>query len=144
MEDSNLEKFPITLQLGFKKYNLGFPDTTEWDYKPIQVYRMIFREKDDCFLVGVDDFRSYAELPGYPRRGREDDVKNPNFYGVSTFTDKKKLCNIMHLPKPGKKLAIGHLVPGFGPIYKALPHICLWVLKENTLSENDFRVCDYE
>lgn len=87
------------------------------------------------------DFTSFAENP---RRGMENLVTKPDFYGVSTFTERESLVNKLKLPKPGKKIAWGHLKEEYGPIYRKLPHICLWVYSDADFSDNDFEVSDYE
>ena len=54
------------------------------------------------------------------------------------------LVNKLRLPKPGKKIARGHIKEEYGPIYKKLPHICIWIYSNADFSDNDFRVSDYE
>ena len=141
MDSNNLHKFPLVLAEAFNKYNLTFFEGTEWRYDSVKVYRMVFREKDDYSQVTRDDFRSFAEAP---RRGMEKLVKKPDYYGVSVFTEKEALVNKLKLPKPGKKIALGHIRDDYGPIYRNLPHICLWCYKEVDFSNNDFIVGDYE
>ncbi len=141
MDSNNLHKFPVVLAEAFSKYNLTFFEGTEWEYDPVKAYRMVLREKDDYSQVTKDDFRSFAEAP---RRGMEKLVKKPDYYGVSVFTEKEALVNKLKLPKPGKKIALGHLQDSYGPIYRNLPHICLWCYKDVDFSSNDFIVGDYE
>ena len=141
MSDENLKKFPLVLQEGFKKNNIDFCEGTEWNYDPIHVYRMILREIDDYSEVTRADFVSFAEAP---RRGMEGYVTRPDFYGVSVFTELNALVNKLKLPKPGKKIAQGHIRDCYGPIYRKLPHICLWIYRDADFSDNDFKVSDYE
>ena len=141
MTDENLKKFPSFLREGFREHKIDFFKETEWDYSPIEVYRMVLREKEDFSKVTRIDFTSFAENP---RRGMENLVTKPDFYGVSTFTERESLVNKLKLPKPGKKIARGHLKEEYGPIYRKLPHICLWVYSDADFSDNDFEVSDYE
>ena len=141
MDSSNLYKFPAVMATAFDRYNLTFFDGTEWKYDPVKVYRMVLREKDDYSQVTKDDFMSLAEAP---RRGREKYVKKPDYYGVSVFTEKEALVNKLKLPKPRKKIASGHIQDSYGPIYRKLPHICLWCYKDVDFSNNDFVIGDYE
>lgn len=141
MSDVNLKKFPLILQEGFKKYKIDFPKGTEWNYDPIHVYRMVLRKKNDYAKVTKEDFISFAEAP---RRGMEEYVTRPDFYGVSVFVEPDALVNKLKLPKPGKKIADGHIREEYGPIHRKLPHICLWIYCNADFSNNDFRVSDYE
>lgn len=141
MDSINLCKFPAVMADAFDRYNLTFFDGTEWKYDPVKVHRMVLREKDDYSQVTKDDFISLAEAP---RRGMEKCVKKPDYYGVSVFTEKEALVNKLKLPKPGKKIASGHIQDSYGPIYRKLPHICLWCYKDVDFSNNDFVIGDYE
>ncbi len=125
----------------FNRYSLTFFDGTEWNYDPVKVYRMVLREKDDYSQVTKGDFMSFAEVP---RRGMEENVKKPDYYGVSVFTEKEALINKLKLPRPGKKIALGHIHDSYGPIYRKLPHICLWCYKDVDFTNNDFVIGDYE
>lgn len=141
MISENLQKFPSFLKMSFEKYELDFFDGTEWHYNPVAVYRMVLRDKSDYSKVTGEDFLSFSEKP---RRGMEDLIKKPDYYGVSFFETKDSLVNKLKLPKPGKKIAEGHLFDCYGPIYRNYPHVCLWVYEGVDFSENDFIVCDYE
>ncbi len=141
MESNNLSKFPTVMNEAFKKYDIAFCEGTEWGYNPVEVHRMVLREKDDYSKVTKDDFKSFAEEP---RRGMEKYIKRADYYGVSVFTEKEALINKLKLPKPGKKIATGHIHDNYGPIYRKLPHICLWCYKDVDFSNNDFIVGDYE
>lgn len=100
MTDENLKKFPSFLREGFRKYKIDFFKETEWSYSTVEVYRMVLREKADFSKVTRVDFTSFAEKP---RRGMENLVTKPDFYGVSTFTERESIVNKLKLPKPGRK-----------------------------------------
>lgn len=140
----NLSKFPCFLRTGFREHNLDFPEETGWQYEPLLVYRMVLREDEDYSNVTKRDFMSYTEKNKSPKRGMDDASSNPLYYGVSTFTDKSSLVNKMKLPRPGKKIAEGHLLQEYGPIYKDSSHVCIWFYEDADLSDNDFQVKNYE
>ena len=139
----NIDKFPSTLKNGFEKYNICFPKETEWQYEKIFVYRMVLRNNDDYSRLEREDFSSHAEL-GIIRRGHEEDVTKYDYYGASFFIDRKVLANKLKFPKPGKKIAEGNINDSYGPVWRNLPHICLWLYDKVDLTNNDFVVKDYE
>lgn len=113
---------------------LELPDTAKFSYEPIQAYRVVEREKEDYREIDRDDFRSYYELKKTPKkpRGVRDITKNPNYYGVSLFLDRKSVEQQMKFPRPNKKMAVGYIKQEGGPqeTNTKTKHVCWWLFED--------------
>lgn len=128
------DKFPAVLRKKLLCGELELPDAAKFSYEPIYAYRVVEREKDDCREIDRDDFRSYYELKKEPKkpRGAGDITKNPNFYGVSLFSDRKSVEQQMKFPRPSKKMAVGYVTQEGGPqeTNKKTKHVCWWLFED--------------
>lgn len=124
------DKFPAVLRQRLINNELELPDTVEFEYAPIYAYRAVKREKGDYSKISRDDFKSYFELGKVPKiRGVGELEKNPNYYGVSLFLDKKIIEQQMKFPNPHKKMASGYVCQEGDPqeTNKKTKHICWWL-----------------
>ncbi|MFI3177179.1 MAG: hypothetical protein R3Y67_06790 [Eubacteriales bacterium] len=134
-------KFPCVLRKKMEEHVFDFPTQTEFEYEPIWGYRCIEREQDDNTVVGRNDFLSNIEdfiqkgKKIKKRRGQttepEDDI---NYYGVSLFKNKEKLVNIMHLPRPTKKICCGYVFMDGGPQATDDQHVNWWLYEDADVS----------
>lgn len=132
-------KLPCVFRKKLMQGELTFPEETKFKYENILAYRLIIRDKDDTSPVTRKDFCSYFELGKVPKkfgmRASSYDPKNdPQFYGVSLFLEKKILEQIMRLPKPRKKLALGFVHAEGGPEFTKDKHVCWWLFEDADVS----------
>lgn len=102
-------------------------------------YRAIDREKEDYRAVSLEDFKSYFELKKTPKNARgikKDWSKDPHYYGVSSFLDKKIVEQKMKFPNPKKKMAVGNIYKEGGPqeTNRQQQHICWWLFEDADVS----------
>ena len=55
-------KFPAVLREKLRKKEIIFPDSVQFHYDKIKVYRAVTRGKNDFKEISRNDFRSYYEL----------------------------------------------------------------------------------
>ena len=132
-------KFPAVLKDKLLKKEIELPDTTLFEYEPILVYRAVEREKDDHRSIQIDDFKSYFELKKKPKNARgikKDWNKDPHYYGVSSFLDRKIVEQKMKFPNPKKKMAVGKVYMEGGPQDTNVKekHVCWWLFKDADIS----------
>lgn len=136
-------KFPCILQEKLKNNDeLQFPENTQYEYEKIYGYRCIRRATEDNTPIDRSDFRSNIETSisqGQKIRKRRAQDKEPeddiNYYGTSLFEKKEMLANVMHLPKPSKKICSGYVFMEGGPqVTDGNYHINWWVYEEADLS----------
>lgn len=128
-------KFPVVLREKLRKKEIILPDNTKFHYDKIRVYRAVTRAKNDFREVTRDDFKSYYEL-GKKARGVKDPEKDPHYYGVSSFLDKKRVEQQMHFPRPNKKLISGYVNEVGGPEETNMQkkHVCWWLYEDADVS----------
>lgn len=132
--NKNYDKFPVLLRKKLESNYITFSDEVLFDYEPIRAFRCIFRKAGDNLEINEDDFKSNAEKPNKKYRGRKAEFdKNPKFYGVSLYSDKKALANAMHLPKPRKKAICGNVCCENGPCLIERKHICWWLYENKAI-----------
>ena len=136
MNEEMIMKFPAVLKDKLAKGEIVFPDEIEIEYEKIKVYRAVARAENDYSEVTRDDFKSYFELGKKPKNPRGVDkniLKNPHYYGVSSFLKKEIVEQKMGFPNPKKKMAEGYVYSEGGPQHTQLEtqHVCWW-LYENT------------
>lgn len=132
--NKNYDKFPVLLREKLKASYIVFPEEVLFDYEPIKAFRCITRKVGDDAEINEDDFKSNAEKPNRKYRGKEAEFdKNPKFYGVSLFSEKTPLINIMKLPKPRKKLICGNVCCENGPCLIEDKHICWWLYESKVI-----------
>ena len=131
--DKIREKFPSILKDRLKNGEFFFPACTQYEYTPIKAYRGIARDTGDFSPVTRDDFRSYAEMKKRKTRGCKVDRSSPQYYGVSFFTQKERVENVLAFPNPKKKIIYGEIFCAGGPclVNDETEHVCWW-LYENT------------
>ena len=134
------EKFPVILRDKLLKNEISFPNSTEFEYDRILVYRAVERKADDFHEITRADFRSYAELKKLPKklpRGSVGFEKDPHYYGVSSFLDKKMVEQAMHFPNPNKKMATGYVYCEGGPQDTNMEkqHVCWWLYEDANVSD---------
>ena len=136
MNEEMIMKFPAVLKDKLAKGEIVSPDEIEFEYEKIKVYRAVARAENDYSEVTRDDFKSYFELGKKPKNPRGVDkniLKNPHYYGVSSFLKKEIVEQKMGFPNPKKKMAEGYVYSEGGPQHTQLEtqHVCWW-LYENT------------
>ena len=134
ISDEICMKFPVVLREKLRKKEIELPDSVLFDYKPILVYRAIEREKDDYRPIGIDDFKSYFELKKTPKVAKglkKDWSREPSYYGVSSFLDRKIVEQKMRFPNPRKKMAVGHVYKEGGPqdTNEQTQHVDWWLFE---------------
>lgn len=139
INDEICMKFPAVLKDKLLKKEIELPDTVLFDYEPILTYRAVERKKDDHRKIQAEDFKSYFELkkiPKTPRGIKKDWNKDPHYYGVSSFLDRKIVEQKMHFPNPNKKMAIGYVYKEGGPQDTNLKerHVCWWLFEDADIS----------
>lgn len=119
-------KFPAILKEKLKSGEIAFPEQTEFEYMPIKAYRGIARIEEDNTPVSRYDFRSYAEMNKKKTRGSRIDVSKPEYYGVSLFTKREIVENLLAFPNPKKKMICGEVYCKGGPqlTNEKADHIC--------------------
>lgn len=134
LSEKQCMKFPTVLKNKLLRQEIELPDTTLFDYEPMLVYRAVERSEDDHRSIGPEDFRSYFELkktPKIPRGMSKDWDKDPHYYGVSSFLDRRIVEQKMKFPNPKKKMAVGYVYMEGGPqdTNKAAKHVCWWLFE---------------
>ena len=127
-------KFPSVLRYRLLNDELELPDSTQFEYEPIYAYRAVERDAEDNRAVSRSDFRSYFELKKSPNRPRgiaaEELERDAHYYGVSCFTKREIVEQIMKFPNPRKKLAVGYVCKEFGAEDTEGYHVCWWLYEE--------------
>lgn len=128
-------KFPAVLREKLRKKEIIFPDSVQFHYDKIKVYRAVTRGKNDFKEISRNDFRSYYEL-GKKARGVKDPEKDPHYYGVSFFLDRKCVEQQLHFPRPNKKLSCGYVNEEGGPQETNMQtqHVCWWLFEDADVS----------
>lgn len=137
LEEEQYMKFPVVLREKFLKKEIELPDTACLEYDPVLTYRAVERREEDYHEITREDFRSYFELnklPKSPRGMKKDILKDPHYYGVSSFLDKKIVEQIMKFPNPNKKLAKGYVYMEGGPQDTTDQHVCWWLYEDTDVS----------
>lgn len=131
-------RFPAVLREKLMSGEIEFPDTTQFEYLPLRTYRAVAREKEDNHAVDYNDFKSYFELNQSPKkqpRGiRTDFRKDPHYYGVSSFIDRRIVEQKMKFPNPHKKMASGFVHKEGGPQDTKDRHVCWWLFENADIS----------
>ena len=131
------EKFPAVLRDKLLNKEIELPDGTQLEYDKIWVYRAVERKAEDSSEITLDDFKSYFQqnkTPKRPRGTKEDFLKNPTYYGVSSFLDRKKVEELMNFPNPNKKMAAGYVYCEGGPQFTKDIHVCWWLYEKADVS----------
>lgn len=139
LEEELCIKFPAVLRDKLLRKEIELPDTAMFEYEKILVYRAVERKTDDTRKVTIDDFRSYFELgkkPKVPRGVKKDFLKDPHYYGVSSYLKKEIVEQKMKFPNPNKKMAIGHVYKEGGPQDTNVrqQHVCWWLFEHIDVS----------
>ena len=130
IEKELCQKFPTVLKDKLLKNEIEFPETTKFEYEDLYTYRAVERNWDDNRPVSLEDFKSYFELGKKPKRPRGvggDITKDPHYYGVSSFLDRRIVEQKMKFPNPKKKLAAGYVYSAGGPQDTREEHVCWWL-----------------
>ena len=137
-EDQEYSKFPCILKNKLLSGEIKFPDRTQFKYEDIFAFRAVEREEGDDRPVNRDDFKSYFELGKTPKaRGVSKDWStDPTYYGVSCFTNRKHVEQLMKFPNPNKKMASGFVYSAGGPSYVKHDHICWWLYIDAEIEKN--------
>lgn len=137
IDDKICMKFPVILKDKLLKKEIELPDAVLFDYEPILTYRAVEREKDDYRAIRLEDFKSYFELKKTPKNARgikKDWSKDPYYYGVSSFLDRKIVEQKMKFPNPRKKMAVGNVYKEGGPQETKKQHVCWWLFEDADVS----------
>ena len=137
MDESILSKFPSILKEKLNNGDIVFPKETEYIYDNIMAYRAVKREKNDYSDPTLDDFKSYFELGQIPKKAKGVNFsKDPHFYGVSFYENRKKVEQIMKFPNPHKKMMLGYIYCKGGPQHTTPEngHICWWLFQDVNIS----------
>ena len=133
-------KFPGLLKDRLMNGELEFPKNTEYNYARIKAYRCVRREDSDCTPIGREDFRSPIEEieKGIRKLTRGESVKYDaiSSYGTSLYMDIGSLENMMHLPRPNKKICEGYVCKDGGPrlMDEKSKHIDWWIYENVDLT----------
>lgn len=129
-------RFPCILREKLLNNEIHFPKSTRFSYEKIYTYRAVERKEDDFSPITREDFRSYFELGKKPKpRGVEKDItKDPTYYGVSSFLNRKHVEQLMKFPNPNKKMAAGYVHDKAGPEYTNSDHVCWWLFEDADVS----------
>ena len=119
-------KFPAILKEKLKNGEVSFPKETQFKYMPITAYRAIERTEEDSTPINRNDFRSYAEMKKKKTRGRRVDTSKLEYYGVSFFTKREIVENLLAFPNPHLPNEQTH-------------HICWWLFE--TVNLDKFSIC---
>lgn len=127
-------KFPAVWRDKLRTKEIELPDETEFEYKPIKVYRAVERTEDDFREVTLDDFQSYFMRGQKPKgvRGKSNLIKDPHYYGVSSFLKREIVEQLMNFPNPKKKMAEGFVKQEGGPQHTEIErkHVCWWLYED--------------
>lgn len=139
INDEICMKFPAVLKDKLLRKEIELPDTVLFDYEPIMTYRAVERKKDDHRSIQLEDFKSYFELKKTPKSARgikKDWSKDPHYYGVSSFLDRKIVEQKMKFPNPKKKMAKGNVYKEGGPqeTNGKERHVCWWLFEDVDIS----------
>lgn len=136
LDEEQCMKFPVVMRDKLKNGEIELPDSTQFQYDKIYAYRAVTREKNDTSIVTRDDFRSYYEL-GKKARGIQNPEKDPHYYGVSSFLDRRIAEQKMKFPRPNKKLAVGYIREEGGPQETNIgsQHVCWWLYEHADVSD---------
>lgn len=139
LSEEQCMKFPAVLKNKLLRREIELPDTTLFDYAPVLVYRAVERTEEDHRGIRPEDFKSYFELKKTPKaaRGiRKDWNKEPHYYGVSSYLDRKIVEQKMKFPNPKKKMAEGYVYKEGGPqdTNKRDKHVCWWLFENADIS----------
>lgn len=130
-------KFPAVLRDKLLQNEIEFPDGTQFEYGDLFTYRAVAREVGDHSEVTSADFKSYFELgkmPKKPRGMKADLMKDPHYYGVSSFLKREIVEQQMKFPNPKKKLAAGYVYSTGGPQITEDSHVCWWLYEGTDVS----------
>ena len=130
-------KFPAVVREKLLNNEIELPDGTLVKYGKIPTYRAVERKADDNREITIEDFKSYFELgrrPKKPRGTKADLEKDPHYYGVSSFLDKKIVELKMKFPNPNKKMASGFVCQEGGPQHTTDQHVCWWLYNDADVS----------
>ena len=139
IKDELCMKFPAVLKEKLLRREIELPDATLFDYEPILTYRAVERKKDDYRCIQSDDFKSYFEFKKTPKNARgikKDLSKDPHYYGVSSFLDRRIVEQKMRFPNPQKKMAVGTVHKEGGPqeTNAKEQHVCWWLFENADIS----------
>lgn len=134
-------KFPAILKEKLKNGEVSFPKETQFKYMPITAYRAIERTEEDSTPINRNDFRSYAEMKKKKTRGRRVDTSKLEYYGVSFFTKREIVENLLAFPNPKKKMICGEVYCEGEPHLpnEQTHHICWWLFE--TVNLDKFSIC---
>lgn len=142
LDDNIYNKFPCVIKKKLLSQQLKFPEKTKFEYEPILAYRCIERKVDDYTLLNRNDFLSNVEellnkgKKITKKRGQTVEPENDiNYYGTSFSTTRESLANVMHLPRPLKKVCFGHVYMEGGPQLTEGQHINWWIFEYADLKE---------
>lgn len=137
-------RFPSVLKEAIKKYNIDFPEKTQWDYDPQTAFRGFRREIDEDIHLQDRDFFSYAEL-GKKARGQKYSEKDIEWYSCSCYRSKSELEAGLNLPRAKWRISRGKIRNNKGCICinKSTGHIHWWIY-ENANPAEDFEVISNE
>ena len=136
MNEELYDKFPCVFQQKLKEHSIQFPEGTEFEYKSVLAYRVIFNAHDKT-SIAREDFKSYFELGKVPgkRRPGKSNVQNylniPEYYGISLFQDKRIAYLKFRMPNPSKKIFRGYVHSLGGPKKNGEDSHITWWLFEN-------------
>jgi len=111
-------RFPVNFREKLLDGSVVFEEGTKVEYEKILVYRAVERRKDDYRPVDKSDFKSHFEL-GKKVRGVpiEKSLSDPSYYSASSFTNQEIVRQLLHFPRPTKKMAKGYVYQEGGPQY---------------------------
>lgn len=126
------EKFAFVLRNALKNNNITLSKKIKYEYEPLWAIHAVVRAESDSNQLSEEDFYSQEERKYYgnkiPRGIPYKFSDEPGDYSCSFFKTKEALCNALHLPRKGWKLAIGNIVDSYGGIQhkNSKPHIHLY------------------
>jgi len=137
--DVEASKFPPILCEALQEGKIKFPDSICNTYAPICVYRGVVTNNKKRKLEQSDFFSQIERnLPGYSM----EDIKN---YSCSVFSDKKSLELAFKLPRKGKMIAKGTLIPMHDPcIFENEKNHIHWFRFRSSHPEQFFEVLENE
>lgn len=138
-------KFPSVLKSKLTSCEIQFPENVEYVYEQIWAYRCIDRNAEDETKISRNDFLSHVEIShasGKPIKKRKGQTTEPDkeigYYAVSLFKKKEIVENLMHFPRPSKKICSGYVYMEGGPQATDDQHINWWIYEDIDLS--DFKI----
>ena len=126
MREYAIDYYQRVAEFWVENPKLDIPEEMSKEYKD----RAVERNWDDNRPVSLEDFKSYFELGKKPKRPRGvggDITKDPHYYGVSSFLDRRIVEQKMKFPNPKKKLAAGYVYSAGGPQDTREEHVCWWL-----------------